>query len=102
MNKNIEEVIEIEKQAQAISQAAVRDAEKLPAQAQDEAQALLAEARQAAEREIKQTLGTDGAEQESARILSDAQQKADEDKALASQHMEQAVRFVIDRVMGKG
>ena len=49
MNKNIEQVIEIEKQAQAVSQAAMRDAEKLPAQAQEEARSLLEKTRKEAE-----------------------------------------------------
>ena len=102
MNKNIEEVIEIEKQAQALSEAALRDAEKLPAQALDEARALLENARTEAERETRQILSNAGAEQECAQILSSAHQKADEDKALAAQHMEQAINFVIEQVIGKG
>lgn len=101
MNKNIAQVIEIEKQAQAVSEAAVRDAEKLPAQAQAEAQALLDRARNAAESESKRLLENAGAGQEAAQILSEAQKQADQKKALAEQHMEQAVQFVIKQVCGK-
>ncbi len=101
MNKNIEQVIEIEKQAQTVSQAAIKDAEKLPAQAQEEAQALLEQTHREAEQEAPRILENARAEEESARILSEAQQKADQDKALAEKHLDEAVRFVIDRVSGK-
>jgi vacuolar-type H+-ATPase subunit H len=102
MNKNIEEVIEIEKQAQALSEAAVREAEKLPVRAQDEAQTLLEKVRIDAQRDSEQLLKNAGAEQECSQILSEAEQKANENKAMAAKHMEQAINFVIDRVIGKG
>lgn len=101
MNKNIEQIIEIEKQAQEMSQAAIRDAEKLPAQAQEEAQALIEKARQEAEAEARRLVEGARADDEVARILSEAQQQADQSKSLAEQNLDQAVRFVIDRVSGK-
>jgi len=101
MKKNIEQVIEIEKQAQAMSEAAIRDAEKLPAQAQEEAQALLEKARSEAEQEARRLLENSRVEEECARILSEAQEQAEQTKALAGQHLEQAISFVIDRVSGK-
>jgi len=101
MKKNIEQVIEIEKQAQAVSQAAIKDAEKLPAQAQEEAQALLDRARSEAENEARHILENAKADEETARIISEAQEQANQTKTLAEQHLDEAVRFVIDRVSGK-
>ncbi len=101
MNKNIEQVIEIEKQAQAVSEAAVRDAEKIPAQAQEEAQALIEKIKRDAEEEARRIMENVRADEESARILSEAQEKANQTKSLAEKHLDEAVRYVIDTVSGK-
>ncbi len=101
MKKIIEQIIDIEKQAQAVSQEAVRDAEKLPLQAQEEAQAFLEKSRREAENEARHILENARADDEIARILSEAQGQADQTETSARQHLDEAVRFVIDRVSGK-
>jgi len=101
MKKIIEQVIELEKQARSVNEAAVRDAEKIPLQAQEEAQALLEKSRQEAENEARHILENSRTDEETARIISEAQEQADQSEALAERHLDEAVRFVIERVAGK-
>ena len=82
-------------------EAALQDAEKLPAQAQEEARVFLEKVRSDAELETHQILVNAQADQEVTQILSEAQEQADQKKALAAQHIQQAISFVIDRVTGK-
>ena len=56
--KRIEQVLEIEKQAQAILDAATREADQLPARAEQEAQAMIAQVRADAEAEARQDHGS--------------------------------------------
>ena len=99
--KRIQEVIEIEKQAEAILLAARTEAERLPVQADAEAQQLLKEARAAAERDARRMVEQARGEDQTATIMSAAENRIRESELLAANHLEQAIQYVLDRVIGK-
>jgi vacuolar-type H+-ATPase subunit H len=99
--KRIQQVLDIEKQAQTVRDAAVSDAEKLPAQAEQEAQALIEKAHADAEEEARQLIAKAQADEETTRIQSQAQEKVQETEALAKKNFDQAVAYVLDRVVGR-
>ncbi len=102
MNENrIQQVLEIEKQAQEIHQKAISDAQQLPVEAERESQALINGARSKAEEEARGLVAKARAEEETARILSQAEQKNREAEALAMSNFDRAVAFVIERVLNK-
>ncbi len=99
--KRIEQVLEIERQAQGILDAATRDAEQLPAQAEQEARQIIERARSQAQEEARQMLAKAQAEQETQTILSKADDKNREIEKLAMKNMDRAVAFILERVIGK-
>ena len=99
--KRIQEVMEIEKQAEAILLAAQKEADGLPLQAQAEAQELLKDTLAAAEREARQLVDQAQSEDQAAAILSSTQDKMRESERLAARHLEAAVAYVLDQVIGK-
>jgi hypothetical protein len=102
MNENrIQQVLEIEKQAQEIHETAVRDAQQLPVLAEQEGQALIANARAKAEEEARAIIARAQAEEETARILSQAEKKNREAEALAMSNFDRAVAYVLERVINK-
>ena len=100
--KRIEQVVEIEKQAQGILDAATREADQLPAKAEQEARELLERARSQAQDEARQMVEKAQAQDETAAIVSQADEKNRETEKLATKNMEKAVAFVLERVIGKG
>ncbi len=97
----IQQVLKIEKEAREIYEAAIREAEQLPLAAEKEGQALIEKARADAEKEARQLVADAQAEQDSARLLTEADEKASRTKGLAMSHMERAVGYVLDRVAGR-
>jgi hypothetical protein len=101
MKKSIEQVIEIEKKAQAIKVAALHEAELLPIQAQKEAQSLLETSRSEAEQEARQLIEGSHAEQECARIEKEAEEQAGRIKVVAMNRFKAAINYVHDRLAGR-
>jgi vacuolar-type H+-ATPase subunit H len=101
--EHIEKVLEIEKRAQAVYDAAVREAGQLPVQAEKEAEALLEEARADAQAEAGRLIAEAQAQaqDESARIVKEADEEAERMEALANGRFDHAVSYVLDRVAGK-
>lgn len=99
--KNIQEVLEIEKQADAIHEAALSEAQKIPVEAEQEAQALIEKARAAAEEEARKIIANAQAEESTARIVSDAEKNIRRTEGLAMKNFDRAVSYVIGRVIGR-
>ncbi len=99
--KRIQQVLEIEKQAQAAYEEALKEAKDLPAQAEQEAQLIVEKARAEADQEARQMIEKAQSEEESNRIMSEAQEKVRRTEALATSNFDRAVHFVLDRVVGK-
>jgi vacuolar-type H+-ATPase subunit H len=99
--KLIQQVLEIEEQAQAIHEAAMHEAEQLPKQAEQEAQAVIEKARADTREEARRLVASAQAQEECARILAQAEEEAHRMEALASRHFDRAVGYVLDRVAGR-
>ena len=103
MNENrIRQVLDIEKRAQENYDAALGEAQKLPALAEQEAQEILNKARAEAQEEARQIVATAKAEGEVDRILAEAKQKNSQLEARAMSNFDRAVNYILDRVTGKG
>jgi vacuolar-type H+-ATPase subunit H len=99
--KLIQQVLEIEEQAQAIREAAMHEAEQLPKQAEQEAQAVIEKARADAQEEARQLVASAQAKEECERILAQAEEEARRTETLATSHSDRAVGYVLDRVAGR-
>jgi len=99
--KRIQQVLEIEKQANTIREATINEAAQLPIQAEKEAQALIEKSRADAQEEARQLLAKAQAEEESADILSQAEQKIQHTETLALGNIQHAVAYVLARVVGR-
>ncbi len=101
MKERIQQVLEIEKRAHDIRDAAAAEAEKIPAQAEREAREMLEKSRTDAREKARQNTAQVQSNDESTRILSQAEEAAKRNKALAMNNFDRAVAYVIERVIGK-
>ena len=99
--ENIQQVLEIEKQAQEIHEAAVKEAQQLPVLAEQEAQALIEKARADAQQKAREMISEVKADEESARILSEVEEKNKQFETLAMSNLDRAVSYVLERVIGR-
>ncbi len=102
LNENrIQQVLEIEKQANTIRDEMIRSAALLPVQAEKEAQAMVEKGRAEAQDEANQMLAKAKAEQESADIMSQSNEKTLRIETLAKGNFNRAVSYVVAWVIGK-
>ncbi len=102
MNENrIQQVLEIEKQAQEIHDIAVRDAQQLPILADQESQAVIEKVRADAQDEARQLIANAQAKEETAHIVAEAEKKNHQVEALAMSNFDRAVNYILDRVVGR-
>jgi F0F1-type ATP synthase membrane subunit b/b' len=102
LNENrIQQVLEIEKQANSIRDEMISEAEQLPVQAQKEAQAILEKARVDAQLEAQQMVAKAQSDQEGADILSHADEKTLRTETLAKSNFDRAVAYIVARVIGR-
>ena len=102
MNENrIQQVLMIEKEAQEVSDAAIREAEQFPILAEQESQAMIEKSQVSAIEEAKQLVATAEAKDECARIQAEAEEKINRTKSLSAGHFESAVAHVIAQVIGR-
>jgi len=100
-DKRVQQILAIEQQAQAIYDAAVREAEQLPVQAEKEAQALIEQARTEAQDEARQLVANAQAQEECAHILTQAETNAKQMEAAAASHFDHAVSYVLNQVAAR-
>ena len=101
MNNHVQEIIDIEKRAQAIYKSAVEEAEKLPLTAEQQAQNLLDKSTQEAEEEADRLLEDAHSVKDVETILAQASEKAEQMKSLAMNHFDRAVGYILDQVAGR-
>ncbi len=99
--KNIQQVLEIEKQAQEMQEKARREAQEIPVKAEQEAQALIAKAKAEAQEEARKLLASAQADDSSGQITADIASKNSEFEVLAKKNFDKAVAFVLERVIGR-
>lgn len=101
IEKNIQQVLEIEKQAQEMQDKAKREALEVPAKAEQEVQALIAKAKANAENEARKILASVQSEANADKIMADVDKKSNQDETLAKKNFDKAVAFVLERVIGR-
>ena len=101
MNEKIQQVLEIEKQAKEIQEKAMRDAQEIPVRAEQEAQALIAKAKAEAEEEGRKLIAAAQSTDTAQGISAEAGEKDNQFEALAKKNFDQAVSFVLERVIGR-
>ena len=102
MNENrIRQVLGIEKRAQENYEAALNEAQRLPALAEQEAQEIINKARAEAQEEARQIVTRAKAEGEVDRILAEAEEKNRGLEARAMSNFDRAVNYILDRVAGR-
>ena len=101
MNENrIQQVLEIEKQAQEMHEAALRAASQLPISADQESQQIIEKARADAQEEARNLIASAQAKEETDRILGEAEKKNHQVEVLAMSNFDRAVNYILDRVIG--
>ena len=99
--KHIQQVLEIEKRAREIQESAQKEAQQLPVIAEQEAQALIEKARTEAQQQAREMVSQVKADEESARILSEVEERNKQFEALSMSNFDRAVTYVLERVIGK-
>ncbi len=99
--KHVQQVLEIEKQAQEIHDVAIREAQQLPILAEQDAQVTLQKALSEAQEEARKLVSEAQAGEEVSRILTQAEEKNRQVEALAMRNFDQAVTYILDRIIGK-
>jgi vacuolar-type H+-ATPase subunit H len=99
--ERVQQILDIESQAQDLYQQAVHQAEELPDQAEQEAQELIEKARQDAQAQAKQLVDEAQARDACDNLIHQAQVEAERMENLARGHLDRAVGYVLDRLAGK-
>ena len=99
--RHIQQVLDIEKQAQEIHESALKEAQQLPVMAEQEAQALIEKAKAEAHQKAREMVAGVKADEENARILAEAEEKNKQFETLATSNFDRAVNYVLERVIGR-
>lgn len=99
--KHIQQVLEIEKQAQEVQEKAKREAQDIPMKAEQEAQALIAKARTEAQEEARKMIASVQADDNSDQAAANLASQNSELEAKAKGNFNKAVAFVLERVIGR-
>ncbi len=99
--RHIEQVMQIEKEAQQLLDAARQEAARLPVEAEREAQQLIEKTRSEAQAQAKQMIADAGAQDEAGRVLSAVDQKIRQTEQTAEKNLDRAVEYVLERLLGK-
>ena len=99
--KRIQQVLDIEQQAEEIRAKAVAAAEQLPAQADIEAQELIERSRAKAQEEARTLVSRARAEQDSNTILAETNEHLRVAEVTAMGNLSRAVAYVLARVVGR-
>ena len=98
--KHIQQVLEIEKQAQEVQEKARHEAQDIPAKAEQEAQALIAKAKAEAHEEARKMIAAVQPNNVSGQAAANGT-KENEFEASAKKNFDKAVAFVLERVIGR-
>ena len=99
--KRIQQVLDIEKQAQSTRDAAIHEAEALPSQAEQDAQKIIEKSRSDAEEEARQMIAQAQAQEETERIMAQARETVQKTESLSKINFDKAVAYTLDRVLGR-
>lgn len=98
--KRIQQILAVEKEAQAIYDAAAKQAEQLPRQAEAEVQSMIEKARQEAEEEARKIIAQAKVDEESDRILAQSDERLQHSEKMAKVNFDRAVAYTLARILG--
>jgi cell division septum initiation protein DivIVA len=99
--KHIQQVLEIEKQAQEVQEQARREAQEIPAKAEQEAQALVAKAKADAHEEARRMVTNAQSSGTASQAVEGDASKNSEFEDSAKKNFDKAVALVLERVIGR-
>ncbi len=99
--KHIQQVLEIEKQAQEVQDKAKRESQEIPVKAEQEAQALIAKAKSDAQEEARKMIADVQKDDAPGQKTADLESRNSEIEAKAKVNFDKAVAFVLERVIGR-
>ncbi len=99
--QRINQVLDIERQAREVYEAAKQKADQIPAQAEKEAKASVEKSRSEAEAEAHEIITQAQSGDDSTRIVSEAEKNSRENEVVATTNFDRAVAYVLNRVIGK-
>ncbi len=99
--KRIKQVLDVEKNAEALYEAAVQEASQLPSKAEVKAQTLIEDSRAKAKDEAQKMVAKAEPEEENHQILDQANKKIQQMDSQAKANFSRAVTYVLNRVAGK-
>ena len=99
--ERIQQLKEIEKNAQTLFEAAVQEAQRLPQQAKAQARELLETSRSTAQKEAQRIISAAKDNSENDRFVKQAEEDAKRKEALAMNHFDRAVNYVLHRITGR-
>ena len=100
-DKYIQQVLEIEKQAQELLEKAQREAQDLPRAAEQEAQALIDRAKAEAQEEARRIIGGAQSGDQANEVLADVERNNKSIEEKANANFDKAVAYVLERVIGR-
>ncbi len=99
--KRIEQVMQIENEAQQILDAAKKESARIPLEAEREGREIVERARAEAESAARQLIERASDPEDGASILADAEKRAQASEAAAKKNLDRAVEYVLARVLGE-
>lgn len=99
--KHIQQVLEIEKQAQEVQEKARHEAQEIPAKAEQEAQALITKAKADAHEEARKMIAAAQQNGNPVQAEGDGASVNSEFESSAKKNFDKAVAFVLERVIGR-
>ena len=99
--ERIQQLREIENNARVLYDAAVEEAQRLPQQAKKQARDLLMTSRSEAQAEAQRIISAAKDNSENNQIIKQSEEDAKRKEALAMNHFDRAVNYVLHRIAGR-
>ncbi len=99
--KHIQQVLEIEKQAQEVQEKARREAQEIPAKAEQESQAIIAKAKADAHEEARKLIAAAQPGDVSGQVEVAGGESVNSEFEASATNFDKAVAFVLERVIGR-
>jgi vacuolar-type H+-ATPase subunit H len=100
-DQNIQEVLKLEKKARLVYDDAVHEAEQLPVQAEQEAQAFIEKTRADAQNDARELISKAEANEQAGKILAEAEEKSKQMEVAAKKNFDKAVAYVLKQIVSR-
>jgi vacuolar-type H+-ATPase subunit H len=101
IEETVNQLKEIEEKAQALYEMTIQEAKKLPIDAEEDARQIQSKLHHETEAEAKRILDEANNDTEGQKILQQAEDEAKRKEALAMNHFDRAVNYILHRIVGR-